>query len=204
MELAEILGKVNSITELVSLLTCLQIGHFTLDNTSNNLSFMIHFAILLRGRCIVGFDAKKNYIRCFAHIVNLCSQAVIRSMEKDDMDGDYPDTDTEPGTDSDVSDDAAVVTIRPTRTSRKAGPIQRARKSIRFIRKSGQRRDEFLEIIRLGNEDHTWTQVVVVNGQAEKVTVNLALVTVLPDVKTRWDSVFFMLRRLRYLQQVSQ
>ncbi|KAF8142369.1 hypothetical protein K438DRAFT_1517389, partial [Mycena galopus ATCC 62051] len=33
------------------------------------------------------------------------------------------------------------------------------------------------------------------------MTVNLALVTLFPDVKTRWDSVFFMLRRLRYLQQ---
>ncbi|KAJ7080723.1 hypothetical protein C8R43DRAFT_849144, partial [Mycena crocata] len=31
--------------------------------------------------------------------------------------------------------------------------------------------------------------------------VTLAQVTVLPDVKTRWDSVFYMLRRLRYLQQ---
>lgn len=165
---------------------------------------MTHFSILLRGRGINGFDAKKNYIRCFAHIINLCSQAVIRAMEKDDMDADYPDTDTEPGTDSDISDDAGVVTFRPTRTSRKAGPMQRARKSVGFIRKSGQRRDQFLEIIQQGNNDKTWTQVVIVNAQAEKVTANLALVTVLPDVKTRWDSVFFMLRRLRYLQQVSQ
>src|ERR1700761_389504 len=32
--------------------------------------------------------------------------------------------------------------------------------------------------------------------------VTLAPVTVIADVKTRWDSVFYMLRRLRYLQQV--
>ncbi|KAF7372280.1 Zinc finger BED domain-containing protein 4 [Mycena venus] len=175
MDQAEILGK---------------IGHFTLDNASNNLSFMTHFSILLRRRDINGFDAKNNYIRCFAHIINLCSQAVIRAMEKDDTDADYPDTDTEPGTDSDISDDDGV-TIRPTRTSRKAGPIQRARKSVRFIRKSGQRRDQFLEIIQQGNDDKTWTQVVIVDAQAEKVTVNLALVTLFPDVKKRWDSVFF-------------
>jgi hypothetical protein len=32
--------------------------------------------------------------------------------------------------------------------------------------------------------------------------MTLASVTVIADVKTRWDSVFYMLRRLRYLQQV--
>ncbi|KAJ6617266.1 hypothetical protein B0H10DRAFT_1797772 [Mycena sp. CBHHK59/15] len=31
--------------------------------------------------------------------------------------------------------------------------------------------------------------------------MNLASVSVMADVKTRWDSVFYMLRRLRYLQQ---
>jgi hypothetical protein len=34
-----------------------------------------------------------------------------------------------------------------------------------------------------------------------KRPVVLAVVTVLPDVKTRWDSVFYMLRRLQYLQE---
>jgi hypothetical protein len=32
--------------------------------------------------------------------------------------------------------------------------------------------------------------------------MTLASVTVIADVKTRWDSVFYMLCRLRYLQQV--
>jgi hypothetical protein len=32
--------------------------------------------------------------------------------------------------------------------------------------------------------------------------MTLASVTVIADVKTRWDSVFYMLRCLRYLQQV--
>ncbi|KAJ6449125.1 ribonuclease H-like domain-containing protein [Mycena sanguinolenta] len=157
----------------------LQIGHFTLDNASNNMSFMTQFAILLRSHDISGFNAKKNYIRCFAHIINLCSQAVIRAMERDKKDVDYPDTDTEPGTDSNISDDDGGITIRPIR----------------------QRLDQFLEIIQQGNDDKTWNQVVIVDGQAEKVAVNLSLVTLFPDVKTRWDSVFFMLWRLQYLQQ---
>ncbi|KAJ7697793.1 hypothetical protein B0H17DRAFT_866706, partial [Mycena rosella] len=31
--------------------------------------------------------------------------------------------------------------------------------------------------------------------------ITLSSVTVIADVKTRWDSVFYMLHRLRYLQQ---
>jgi hypothetical protein len=72
-----------------------------------------------------------------------------------------------------------------------------------FIRKSGQRRDQLLDIIKQGNTNSLWTQVTLVENKAVKEPVVLAFVTVLPDVKTRWDSVFYMLRRLRYLQEVS-
>jgi hypothetical protein len=71
---------------------------------------------------------------------------------------------------------------------------------VAFIRKSGQRRDELLRIIKEGNESGLWTELSM-GGRTE--VVSLSPVTVLPDVKTRWDSVFYMLRRLRYLQQVS-
>lgn len=175
------------------LVTYCQVGHITMDNASNNASFMTHLAGHLN-EIGVRFDAKKNYIRCFAHIINLCSQAVIRMMEKDDGDNDSLDTDTDPGTDSDDP---------TTRAMRKAGPIRRARKTVAFIRKSGQRRDQLLDIIKQGNTNSLWTQVAVVNNRAVSEPTVLAAVTVLPDVKTRWDSVFYMLRRLRYLQQVS-
>jgi hypothetical protein len=73
-----------------------------------------------------------------------------------------------------------------------------------FIRKSGQRRDQLLNIIKEGNDQQLWTETVERDGRTEQVVVQLKPLMVLPDVKTRWDSVFYMLRRLRYLRQVSQ
>ncbi|KAJ7622680.1 ribonuclease H-like domain-containing protein [Mycena rosella] len=70
--------------------------------------------------------------------------------------------------------------------------------SVAFIRKSGQRRDELLGIIEQGNTGELWREF---NAAGNAEVVSLAAVTVLRNVKTRWDSVFYMLRRLRYLRQ---
>ncbi|KAF7372646.1 hypothetical protein MVEN_00127700 [Mycena venus] len=143
-----------------------------MDNASNNASFMTHLA---------------------RHLAEI--GAVIRMMEKDMDNNDHPDTDTDPDTDSDESGEVT------TRATRRAGPIRRARKTVTFIRKSGQRCDQLLDIIKEGNTDSLWTQVVVANNRAVSEPTVLAVVTVLPDVKTQWDSVFYMLRCLRYLKQ---
>ncbi|KAJ7083217.1 hypothetical protein C8R44DRAFT_894553 [Mycena epipterygia] len=91
-----------------------KVGHFTMDNASNNATFMTHLAILLRERGITGFDAKKNYIHCFAHIINLCLQAVIKQMEKEDANITYSDSDTDDdSTDLDCSGDDVEEVISP-------------------------------------------------------------------------------------------
>jgi hypothetical protein len=58
---------------------------------------------------------------------------------------------------------------------------------VRVLRSSSSRRDAFDQHIRDGNEKG-WFDV----GQLQ----------LLRDVKTRWDSVYYMLRRLRELQPV--
>jgi hypothetical protein len=58
-----------------------------------------------------------------------------------------------------------------------------------MLRSSGQRRDSFEQLIRDGNN----------NGWFGETVEQLQL---LRDVKTRWDSVYFMLRRLRELRLV--
>ncbi|KAJ7675195.1 ribonuclease H-like domain-containing protein [Mycena rosella] len=175
-------------------MSVLQMGHFTMDNASNNATFMTHLALLLAERGVLDFNAKENYIRCFAHIINLASQTVIRAMEKQDSHVQHSDTETE----SESDDDTPGLAVR---ARRRAGPIRRARKTVAFIRKSGQRRDELLSIIKTGNETQLWTEVREVGVNVEQVPVALSEVTVLLDVKTRGDSVFFMLRHLRYLRQ---
>ncbi|KAJ7615174.1 hypothetical protein B0H17DRAFT_911676, partial [Mycena rosella] len=52
-------------------------GHFTLGNASNNGLFMLHLKLLLEDINVLSFDDKKNYIRYFTHVINLCSQANI-------------------------------------------------------------------------------------------------------------------------------
>ncbi|KAF7358289.1 putative AC transposase [Mycena venus] len=179
------------------------VGHFTLDNASNNGTFMLHFTSLLRDIGIRDFDEKQNYIRCFAHVINLCSQAVIRVMEKDDADAEHSDPDTDPATESTDDEEPVPVGMRATRYTRKAGPIHRARKTVAFVRKSGQRRDELQSIITHGNTHSLWKEVTMgEEGTLIESPMNLASVMVIADVKTRWDSVFYMLRRLRYLQQI--
>jgi hypothetical protein len=93
---------------------------------------MAHLAILLNSIGIQ-FDAKKNYIHCFAHMISLCYKAVIRQMERDNDDDTHSDTDTENGTETGTDDDTAAVNFRQTPTTRKAGPIRQARRTVAFI-----------------------------------------------------------------------
>ncbi|KAF7354446.1 putative AC transposase [Mycena venus] len=129
------------------------VGHFTLDNVSNNGTFMLHFTSLLRDIGIRDFDEKQNYIRCFAN--------VIRVMEKDDADAEHSDSDTDPATESTDDEEPVPVGMRATRYTWKAGPIHRARKTVAFIRKSGQRRDELQSIITHGNTHSLWKEVTM-------------------------------------------
>ncbi|KAJ6467257.1 ribonuclease H-like domain-containing protein, partial [Mycena sanguinolenta] len=97
-------------------------GHFTLDNASNNLSMMMHLAVALR-EIGVEFDEKQNYIRCFAHVINLCAQAAIKAMEKDDADEAYSDSGTEPATETSDSDTPQVA-MRAICATKKAGSTE--------------------------------------------------------------------------------
>lgn len=128
---------------------------------------MLHLSSLLSDIGILDFDEKQNYIRCFAHIINLCSQAVIRVMEKDDADAEHSDPDTEPATESTDDEEPVPVGMRATRYTRKAGPIHHARKTVAFIRKSGQRRDELQNIIAHRNTHSLWKEVTV--GEAGRL-----------------------------------
>lgn len=169
-----------------------------MDNATVNDALLRHLQTELAVRGNTDFDAENNFIRCFSHIINLCAQAVIKGMQKDDAAPIYSDTETEDSTASDNSDAAPTQTIG-RRTTRKAGPILRARKTVGFIRKSGQRRDQLIAIIERGNATKQWSQI---SDDGSKVVTILKPVVLLPDVKTRWDSVFYMLQRLRYLREV--
>lgn len=126
----------------------------------------------------IPFDAADRKIMCYAHIVDLSSKRVIDNLpsnsEPDDSNSDAAN-----------SDEDHV----PTRNQ-----VGHARSVVRAVRGSGMRRDTFRDVINNGNANKWFME-------GSKV-VALKELQLLHDVRTRWDSVYRMLNRLRELRPV--
>ncbi|KIM78715.1 hypothetical protein PILCRDRAFT_56284, partial [Piloderma croceum F 1598] len=119
----------------------LTVRHWTLDNASNNGTFMQELGILLNSRDI-SFDAKDRRIMCFPHIVNICYQHIIKEFTNIELaDIEEIRLTTLPNLTNTPSYEDAV----------KRDPVARGRNVVRILRSSGQRRDAFDDIIKDGN-----------------------------------------------------
>lgn len=151
----------------------LKVGHITMDNASNNGTMMEKLAEMLRARDI-DFDADDRRVMCFAHIINLCTGQVVASADSK-VDKKVDDD----GNDSPQSDDE--ISMSP--------PIARARNVVRAIRVSSTRRDGF--------------DYAIDSGNAQKLfDPDVPKLQLLLDVRTRWDSTYYMVTRLRAMRQV--
>ena len=65
----------------------LKVGHFTMDNVSNNRTMMEQLEPMLASHDIP-FDATDCQIMCFAHMISLCSGHVIHAMTDGAVDND--------------------------------------------------------------------------------------------------------------------
>ena len=174
----------------------------------------------------VDFDHIKHRVRCYAHIINICSSHIISSMtsvSKDylsDLDipidsnpticQDYKDESDDDDIDPDLGvgelklddcyDDCGDSTLEEWFAGIKRDPLKRACRIIRLLRSSDQRREGFRKFIVDGNAQNWFTQKDQ-SGKREPVQVPER--QLLRDVKTRWDSVYMMLERLRSLRPVS-
>jgi hypothetical protein len=164
----------------------LKIGHFTLDNASNNDAAMHHLAELLQDRDIP-FDPVDRRIRCFPHIINICVKHVIEEYTL----ANYKDV-AESWVDSESGE---TITKDDYLEALRHDPVALGRSIVRVIRASGLRRHAFRESIKQANVEQ-WFK----DPSGEVIT--MPVVELLRDVDTRWDSVYFMINRLRYLQQV--
>jgi hypothetical protein len=162
------------------------VGHFTLDNASNNTTFMMEFGKRLELRDIP-FDYADRQISCFAHVINIACQHLLSGLTNSEL--------------ADSEDLLVPIASEVPRQQTFAQALQRdpvalGRNLVRVFRSSGQRRALFDDIIRDGNVKGWFT---VGNPP---VPAKLRQVQLLRDVKTRWDSVYFMLHRLRELRPV--
>lgn len=172
----------------------LQIGHFTLDNAENNATLMDELDKCLTARDIP-FDAKDRRIMCLPHVINICCGHVIREFTDEELTEDSEDLD-----DSIICGETETSSLPQTyEEATKRDPIALGRSIVRVIRSSGQRRDAFQELISTGNVKH-WFKV---KKGPRSIEVQLEQLQLLRDVRTRWDSVYYMLRRLRELRPVS-
>ncbi|KAJ8453438.1 hypothetical protein ONZ45_g19719 [Pleurotus djamor] len=119
-----------------------KLGQITLDNASNNNTFLEELEVLLAERDIP-FDHEGNRIRCFPHVVNLACDAFLDSIKKDAMpsDGNAPI----PG-----SHDFVYATML------ESDLVGHCRKVVAACRASGKRRHRLREIIYSGNCSGYW------------------------------------------------
>jgi hypothetical protein len=164
------------------------------------------------------FDPLKHRIRCYAHIINLCSSHMVASTSPSNTnnpidsnrmthahDGSGSDDQSDDGKidhDSEDSEQSNADDLIPEEWAAgiKQDPLKRARKVIHLLRSSDKRRTEFQAFLSKGNDANWFTKI---GNNGESVPTEIKERQLLRDVKTRWDSVFLMLRRLRQLRPVS-
>lgn len=167
-----------------------------MDNADNNDKMTEVLQGLLAKRDI-DFDHRDRRIRCLPHILNICSGHVVDAL-----------TDQElieiagsrfSALINDLDDDGETY-----QEALESDPISLSRGVVHVLRASGQRRDQFEDYILEGNQAGYWDaedEYGLPTGTGEKVAIRV--VQLLRDVRTRWDSVYYMIRRVRYLHQVT-
>ncbi len=198
--------------------------------------------LLKRHDKTIEFDHLNNRIRCYPHIINICSSHIIASSTRiskkfletlksecggdfvysnieGDNDGDNDNNDNNNDNNNDDNDDnnnggrsfardIPELTLDDERidilddevrdwyTGLKRDPIKRARRIVRIVRSSDQRKQAFKDVINTGNHSG-WFR------SDEGEVLQVPDLELLRDVKTRWDSVYCMIERLLLLRPVS-
>lgn len=159
-----------------------KLGCVTLDNASNCNSMMGELVRMLEAIGIA-FDIDGNRIRCFPHIVNLCVKAGLKCLTQPQQPQESTTCPAAPeGSDADINaleaevDEYSLVLLDDV--------VTEARNLVTACRASGQRREDFANTIREGNEASSF-------GDEP-----LREVVLLKDMDVRWSSTFLMIDRV--------
>ena len=154
-----------------------------MDNTANNITAMRELSSLLKD-CEIQFNLVDCCVPCFPHILNICITHTVKNYMKADF-----TTVTEMwvgALDNTVVDKAKYLEALAK------DPVALGCDIIRIIRSSSQCRKGFRDTIINGNANQWYT------GHPTQVPV----IELLRDVRTRWDSIYFMINRLHALRLV--
>ncbi|KIK15346.1 hypothetical protein PISMIDRAFT_115273 [Pisolithus microcarpus 441] len=155
-----------------------------MDNAANNDTAMAVFARILQEEHEFDLDPIAHHICCFPHIINICVQHLINGYKSADFSG-LPRTWGNP---------PRVLHKKEYIMAVQEDPIRRGRETVRCVRSSGQCRRNFQQTIESGNANQSFMK----GG----VPFPLPVVQLLHDVMTHWDSTYYMINRLRALDQV--
>ena len=165
------------------LLAMHQAGHWTLDNASNNGSFLTSLQeIYSRRQPDIVFSAEDSRIACFPHVINICVQHTLKALN------DVNDDDEEG--EEDDEDDSTIQNRNVP-----ADLLGKIRSLVKAIRASGQRQASFDQVVLSGNDAGWWKDE---NGEP----IAIKPLRFLRDVRTRWDSTYQMLVRILMFKQV--
>jgi len=128
----------------------------------------------------IEFDAQDRRIMCFPHIINICVKHILDKFS--DMDSaNLADAFVDAFPDDSVDRDMYLEALE-------RNPIALGRQIVKAIRASSLRRDAFTRVVRAGTSTGLF---------------NVPDYQLLRDVNTRWDSVYYMINRLRVMRPVS-
>ena len=158
-----------------------------MDNASNNETAMTELSRILLEEREFTFDPIDHRICCLPHIYNICVQRTLDRYTHADFTWCPQIWKNSAGK---VIDRAKYIEMVQT------DPIRLGRDVVRAVHSSGQHRSHFRQTILSGNEQERFTNDI---GDI----VKLPVVQLLRDVKTCWDSMYYMINCLRALRQVS-
>ena len=144
------------------------------------------------------FPAGSNHARCDDSVVSSDDSDSDHELDDSDLDRCHVD---EPAPATHYDDQGKFKPKQWSAGIIERDPLKRARDLVRLFRSSGQRREGFQTYIREGNERSWFPPKINEDGTCS--TDLLPQLQLLRDVKTRWDSVYMMLRCLRELRPVS-
>jgi len=180
----------------------------------------------------ISFNHVDRRIHCYAHIINICTSHVIASVTSTsksylanlkipvDLDdaacsdsNDVSDNSSNTGSDDDTDHPCDINQIQLANSFKSRGdsslkdwfkgiqrdPLKRAQRLVSFLRVLDQRKEGLRNKINEGNKSNLF---IGKDETGKHIVFPVPQLELLKDVKTRWDSMYMMLERLRQLRPI--